>query len=102
MFLSGYAIGPAEVRRLAEPVDGPSAGRAAAIARAAGIALLYGYPELGADSRIYNAALMLDRHGRRSPTTARPISSATLTAVPSQPATARRRWLSSTAPGSAS
>ena len=65
MFLSGYAIGPAEVRRLAEPVDGPSASRAAAIARATGIALLYGYPELGPDGRVYNAALMLDRHGHR-------------------------------------
>src|SRR5690349_20665065 len=42
MFLTGYAIGPDRVRALAEPVDGPSAARAAAIARDAGIALLYG------------------------------------------------------------
>ena len=64
MYLTGYAIGPAAVRRLAEPVDGPSAARAAAIAREAGMALLYGYPELGADGRVYNAALLLDRDGR--------------------------------------
>lgn len=63
MFLTGYAIGPEAVRRLAEPVDGASAGRAAAIARDADIALLYGYPELGPDGRVYNAAQLLDRHG---------------------------------------
>jgi predicted amidohydrolase len=65
MFLTGYAIGPERVRALAEPVDGPSAVRAAAIARDSGIALLYGYPELGEDNLVYNAALLLDRHGRR-------------------------------------
>ena len=65
MYLTGYAIGPAAVRRLAEPVDGPSAARAAEIAREAGLALLYGYPELGEDGRVYNAALLLDRQGRR-------------------------------------
>lgn len=64
MFLSGYAIGPERVRALAEPVDGPSAARAAAIARDAGIALLYGYPELGEGDAVYNAALLVDRHGK--------------------------------------
>lgn len=63
MFLTGYAIGPERVRALAEPTHGPSAIRAAGIARDAGIALLYGYPELDADGRVYNAALLLDRHG---------------------------------------
>jgi predicted amidohydrolase len=65
MFLTGYAIGPEAVRRLAEPVDGSSAAQAAAIARKVGIALLYGYPELSPDGRVYNAALLLDSHGRR-------------------------------------
>jgi predicted amidohydrolase len=65
MFLTGYAIGPAAVAALAEPVDGPSAARAAEIARAAGIALLYGYPERDADGRVYNAALLIDRDGRQ-------------------------------------
>ena len=65
MFLSGYAIGPERVRAAAEPVDGPAAARSAAIARDAGIALLYGYPELGEDGLVYNSALLLDRHGHR-------------------------------------
>ncbi len=65
MYLTGYAIGPGAVRRLAEPADGPSATAAAGIARDAGIAVLYGYPELGGDGRVHNAALLLDRHGRR-------------------------------------
>src|SRR4051795_11955326 len=72
MFLTGYDIGPAVVARLAEPVDGPSATAAAEIARRAGVALLYGYPERGADGRVYNSALLLDRAGGRL---ARPPSS---------------------------
>lgn len=64
MYLTGYHIGPKAVARLAEPADGPSAVRAAAIARDAGIALLYGYPERGEDGRIYNAANLIDRDGR--------------------------------------
>lgn len=64
MFLTGYHIGPEAVARLAEPADGPAAGRAAEIAKDNGIALLYGYPERGADGRIYNAALLIDREGR--------------------------------------
>ena len=102
MYLTGYAIGPAAVRRLAEPVDGPSAARAAGIAREAGMALLYGYPELGEDGRVYNAALLLDRHGRRLANHRKTHLTATSTATPSRPATARRRWPSSTASGSAS
>jgi predicted amidohydrolase len=65
MFLTGYNIGPEAVRGLAEPVDGPSATEAARIARSVGLALLYGYPELGPDGRVYNAAVLLDRQGRR-------------------------------------
>jgi predicted amidohydrolase len=65
MFLTGYAIGPAAVAARAEPVDGPSAARAAGIARATGVALLYGYPERGGDGRVYNAAQLVDRDGRR-------------------------------------
>jgi predicted amidohydrolase len=65
MFLSGYNIGADAARRLAEPVDGPAAQRAAAIARETGIGLVYGYPERGADGSIYNAALFLGADGRR-------------------------------------
>ncbi|WP_027133958.1 carbon-nitrogen hydrolase family protein [Geminicoccus roseus] len=64
MFLSGYNIGREAAARLAEPVDGPSARRAAMIARATGTALLYGYPERGEDGQVYNAAILIDRTGR--------------------------------------
>lgn len=64
MYLTGYHIGPDAVAGLAEPVDGPSARRAAEIAKSAGIAFLYGYPERGENGRIYNAALLIDRDGR--------------------------------------
>ena len=59
MFLTGYHIGPEATRRLAEPADGPSARQAAAIARASGLALLYGYPELAPDGSVFNAALLV-------------------------------------------
>jgi len=61
MFLTGYNIGEA-VFKLAEPVDGPSAGKAADIARTAGVALLYGYPERDGDT-VYNSALLVGRDG---------------------------------------
>jgi len=64
MLLSGYNIGAAAVRAAAEPLDGPSAARIAAIAASAGIAVLYGYPELGADGAVYNAARLIGRDGR--------------------------------------
>ncbi|MFZ1429447.1 MAG: carbon-nitrogen hydrolase family protein [Geminicoccaceae bacterium] len=64
MFLTGYAIGPEAVARLAEPVAGPSAARACEIAAARGLALLYGYAERDEDGRIYNAALLVDRDRR--------------------------------------
>ncbi len=64
MFLTGYAIGRVAAEALAEPADGPSAQAAAQIARANGVALLYGYPERGPDGRVYNAAILVDRDGR--------------------------------------
>ncbi len=64
MYLTGYAIGAEAARRLAEPADGPSAGIAAGIARSAGIALLYGFPEAAA-GRVYNAASLVAADGRR-------------------------------------
>ncbi|MGQ9368264.1 carbon-nitrogen hydrolase family protein [Azospirillum sp. ST 5-10] len=63
MALTGYAIGADAVRRLAEPRDGPAAARAAAIARRSGVALLYGYPERGADGAVYNAVRLVDADG---------------------------------------
>jgi predicted amidohydrolase len=65
MYLTGYAIGAAAARRLAEPPDGPSAQAAAAIAGRHRIALLYGFPELGRDGRVFNAANLLGRDGSR-------------------------------------
>lgn len=62
MFLTGYNVGEA-VFKLAEPVAGPSSQEAAAIARTAGVALLYGYPERSGDA-VYNSALLIDRNGR--------------------------------------
>ena len=63
LFLTGYNLGADRLRELAEPADGVSAQAAAAIARANGVALLYGYPERGRDGRIYNSAILLSREG---------------------------------------
>jgi len=65
LFLSGYNIGPQALRDRAEPVDGPAFLAAAAIAHRRQVALLYGYPELDADGRFYNSAILIDRDGQR-------------------------------------
>ncbi len=62
--LTGYALDRDTTDRLAEPADGPSARALGAIARGRGLALLYGYAELDG-GRVYNAAQLIDRHGRR-------------------------------------
>ncbi|WP_114861230.1 carbon-nitrogen hydrolase family protein [Azospirillum brasilense] len=64
MGLTGYAIGAEAVRALAEPADGPMAARVAEMARHHGIALLYGYPERGANGAVYNAAQLIGSDGR--------------------------------------
>lgn len=64
MFLTGYNIGALSAARLAEAANGPSLARAAQIARAHGIALLFGYPERSSDGAVYNAARLIDRNGR--------------------------------------
>lgn len=61
LFLSGYAVGEA-IRRLAEPAGGPFAAGVAAIARASGTAIAYGYPERQGE-RLYNAALCIGPDG---------------------------------------
>ena len=63
MFLTGYAIGAEAVDRLAEPVDGASVTAASLIAGDAGIALVFGLPERGADGRAFNAAVALSAGG---------------------------------------
>ncbi|WP_375594742.1 carbon-nitrogen hydrolase family protein [Algihabitans albus] len=63
MFLTGYNIGE-RTWELAERADGPAAQRAAGIAARHGLALLYGFPEYHGEE-VYNAALFVDRDGRR-------------------------------------
>lgn len=63
MLTTGYAIGPAEVRRLAEPADGPTAAAVASLARAHGLAICYGHPELADDGAVYNAATLVGADG---------------------------------------
>lgn len=65
MFLSGYNIGAEAARDLAQASDGPAAQAIAEIARAFGIAILYGYPELSADRQVYNAVQLIDAQGQR-------------------------------------
>lgn len=63
MFLTGYAIGD-DVHRLAEPADGPSAGRLGAVAAEHGVALAYGYPERGTGGAVHNAVRLIGPDGR--------------------------------------
>lgn len=65
MFLSGYNIGAQAARELAQPCDGAAAQQIADIAQANGIAIVYGYPELSADDRVYNAVQLIDAQGAR-------------------------------------
>jgi predicted amidohydrolase len=62
-WLSGYNIGAA-VAELAEPFDGPSAQRIAALAQRHAIAIAYGYPERDTRSaRIFNSVQVLGADG---------------------------------------
>ncbi|MBK5411087.1 carbon-nitrogen hydrolase family protein [Pseudomonas sp. TH34] len=65
MFLTGYNIGVEAVGALAETQDGPAAQSIAALAKNSGVAILYGYPERGADGQIYNAVQLIDANGQR-------------------------------------
>jgi predicted amidohydrolase len=62
LFLTGYAIG-ADVRALAEPVDGPSTGQVGRTAARNGIAVAYGYPELAPGGHLHNAAVIVGADG---------------------------------------
>ncbi|MDQ8703264.1 carbon-nitrogen hydrolase family protein [Streptomyces sp. LHD-70] len=61
MYLTGYAIG-ADVPRLAEPADGPSAEAVAKIAARHGLAVFYGYPERDGQ-RVFNSAQAIGPDG---------------------------------------
>jgi predicted amidohydrolase len=65
MFLTGYNIGVDAVNVLAEVYNGEWAQQIGRIAKAAGLAILYGYPERSEDGQIYNAAQLIDAHGER-------------------------------------
>ena len=62
LYASGYNVGSA-LRDRAEPREGRFARKAADIARDAGCAVAFGYPERDGD-RIYNAAQVIGRDGR--------------------------------------
>ena len=61
LFLSGYNVGT-DLKRLAEPVDGPSAGAVAQLAQWHGTAIVYGYSE-AVDDRLYNSAACITADG---------------------------------------
>ncbi len=62
LFLTGYNIGRRALHDLAEPVDGPSVGAIADIARRRGIGIVAGMPERrGGD--VFNAAIAADEAG---------------------------------------
>ena len=63
MFLTGYNIGARAVAELAQAHDGDAAQQIAKLAKATGMAIVYGYPERGADGHIYNSAQLIDAHG---------------------------------------
>jgi predicted amidohydrolase len=65
MFITGYAIGAPAVQALAQAADGAWAGAVASIAQRHQLAVVYGYPERGADGRVYNAAQWIDSSGQR-------------------------------------
>ena len=65
MSLTGYQIGAAGVAALAEPADGPLAQAVADMAQRHGIAIVYGYPELHANGKPYNAAQFIAADGQR-------------------------------------
>lgn len=61
LFLTGYNHKQA-IRALAEARDGASVAAVAEIAREIGIAILFGFPEIGPD-RPFNTIVLLDRDG---------------------------------------
>ncbi len=65
MFVTGYNIGASAVRQLAQPAQGGYAQAVAEIAQRHAISVLYGYPELGEDGALFNAAQWINAQGER-------------------------------------
>ena len=63
MSVTGYAIGVAATRDLAQQVRGPYFDAVSALCKTLGIAIAYGYPERGDDDAIYNTAQLVDAQG---------------------------------------
>ena len=63
MYLTGYNIGIDAVRELAESSDGTSAHAVAEMTRENSVAIVYGYPERGAEDAIFNSAQLLTADG---------------------------------------
>jgi predicted amidohydrolase len=62
---SGYVFRDIdEVRRVAEPADGPTSARLSALARQRDLVIVAGFPE-EADGYLYNSALLVDESGPR-------------------------------------
>jgi len=61
LFMSGYNVGE-KIHQSAEWADGAFGQKAAALAKASGTAIVYGYPERSVEG-CYNAAACVDRHG---------------------------------------
>ncbi|OYW04469.1 MAG: nitrilase, partial [Acidiphilium sp. 37-67-22] len=62
LFLTGYNLGPSRARALALDTGSPALARAQEIARAEGIALCFGFPELVGDA-VANSAALIDEAG---------------------------------------
>jgi predicted amidohydrolase len=62
LFMTGYRIPAEDMRRLAEPADGPFARRVAALAKDTGVAILYGFPERDG-ALVYNSVQVFDGGG---------------------------------------
>ncbi|WP_069811488.1 nitrilase family protein [Streptomyces sp. TP-A0874] len=64
---SGYVFGSAgELRAVAEPIDGETVAEWVALAARHRLVIVGGFPELGADGRVYNAGAIVDETGLRA------------------------------------
>lgn len=63
MFVSGYSIGADAVQQLAQSSEGAYRHAVAHMARTAGLAIVFGYPERVDDGRVFNAAQWIDADG---------------------------------------
>ncbi len=67
LFLTGYQLSQGDMKRLAEEKGGASFQELSAAAQEAGIAVVYGYPEVDESSGgklYYNSAQLIDKDGR--------------------------------------